>query len=94
MKLKLSLVSGVFLLAGCVLLEPAAHGTFDVPAGTPVSTVFACVENTLRAQQDGGPWNNVVTRRDAVAGVLETGDFARANIIGVRIRLEYQAATG
>ncbi|MDR7191933.1 hypothetical protein [Luteimonas terrae] len=79
------------LLGGC-FFEPSASGAFSMQPGTPSDVVFKCVEATIRAQTHA-TWEDV-TLRDGPAGVLETGDFASINRMGVRVRVRYDAGVG
>ncbi len=86
-------------LSGCSLFEalggmPHASAVVDA-GGRPTPQVFGCVEQTIVAlNQQRALWTTTVTRRDEVAGVIETGNFAEPNVAGFRVRATHAPGTG
>lgn len=76
---------GVALSTGCV---PQVSTKLDVPAAIPTTTLFGCAEAVVQdLNAVDGHWHRRVTLRNAADGRLETGEFARPNVMGYRIRL-------
>ena len=82
-------------LTGCGLYEsavgiPMATTTVQTPGATSVERVFQCAETSIKhLAQPGSFWRSDVTRRDTAQGVLETGDFDKANVGGFRARITF-----
>jgi hypothetical protein len=88
-------VSAGTLLAACSLIEPSSESRFTATPGTPTEVVFACVESTLRSlKADRGTWSDATTTRDIDNGLLETSDFNKSNIVGIRAQVRYASASG
>jgi hypothetical protein len=86
-------IAGLMLAASACM--PAAAGktpmAFDVlavPADVPTHVLFTCAEDTIARFSDTSSSWPKVTRRDVVAGVLESGDFSEKNRTGFRMRIE------
>ena len=67
-----------------------AVATVQAPPSTSVDRVFQCAEISIRrlAQPDSF-WRSDVTRRDPGEGILETGDFDKANVGGFRAKITF-----
>ena len=82
-------------LTGCGLYEsvvgvPRAVATVQAPPAAGVDRVFQCTETSIKhlAQPDSF-WRSDVTRRDPDEGILETGDFDKANVGGFRAKITF-----
>lgn len=63
--------------------------------GVDTARVFACAEDSARAQAAiDDRWRPAVTRRDLAAGTLETGDYPDHNRVGFRVQVRHRAARG
>lgn len=86
-------------LTGCGLYEsvvgvPMAVATVQAPPATSVDRVFQCAETSInRLAQPDSFWRSDVTRRDRDEGILETGDFDKANVGGFRARITFDKRT-
>jgi len=82
-------------LTGCGLYEsvvgvPMAVTSVQAPPATGVDRVFQCTETSIkRLAQPDSFWRSDVTRRDADEGILETGDFDKANVGGFRAKITF-----
>ena len=78
--------------AGCGLQDrawpvPSATGELELPPGVSRSRMLACAQDGIEALgRDDSHWLPVELR-DPAAGVLESRDFAPANVIGYRVRI-------
>lgn len=94
-----NLTSAIFLLSialcisGCAIIEtlglmPQTSEQVSVKAGTPTSVVFLCIEKSIQAlHKKQSTWCTMVTLRDEVSGVMETGYFSKPNITGFRVKV-------
>ena len=78
-----------FMLSGCfaleAALEPRASALMQVPAQVTMANVFDCVQSSIPTGQRG--WlDTSVSRIDRTHGVIETGNYSRSNLIGLRTR--------
>lgn len=76
------------LFAGCN--APSASKRIQLRSTTQAEAVVSCAERivTELAGKDER-WDARVTRRNAVAGLLETGDFNTENKSGFRVRVQF-----
>lgn len=85
----------LIILAGCGLYEsaggiPKATAVLQAPDGAAVEQVFDCAETSINdLSEPGGFWRSDVTRRDVVEGILETGDYRKTNVGGLRVRITF-----
>lgn len=83
------------LLTGCSLIEPSASARFSARPGTSAEVVHTCAESTIRSLKSRrATWSDDVTTRDVDGGILETGQFERVNIAGIRTQIKYRPGTG
>ena len=86
-------------LTGCGLYEsvvgvPMAAAVVQAPPATSMDRVFQCAETSVkRLAQPDSFWRSDVTRRDHDEGILETGDFGKANVGGFRARITFDKRT-
>ena len=82
-------------LTGCGLYEslvgiPTATAIMRTPSATSVNRVFQCAETGInQLATPNSFWRSDVTRRNPGEGVLETGDFGKANVGGFRARITF-----
>ncbi|WP_158983183.1 hypothetical protein [Lysobacter panacisoli] len=97
------LSAALAILPGCsvvdatlsALFEPRASFALDVPGTVTTAQVFDCVSDSVAARPGRRGWMNTnVTRIDSARGVIETGDYARDNIVGLRSRTEFSPPAG
>ncbi|WP_369933795.1 hypothetical protein [Xanthomonas tesorieronis] len=67
---------------------PMASDVLAVPADVPTRVLFTCAQDTIARFSDTSSSWPKVTRNDAAAGVLESGDFPKKNRSGFRMRIE------
>lgn len=86
------------MIGGCKMSEsmapvPAKTDTLPLPSGVDASRLFDCAQTSIdafgKANSDWLP----VARKDIAAGVLESRDFAPANISGFRVRIVLPAGS-
>lgn len=81
------------LIVKAIFRVPTAQTTIQVAAGVPVEQVFDCAQDQVHElKKQNGFWDSRITLRDVSAGILESGNFQEDNVIGFRLRLEYQRA--
>lgn len=72
---------------------PKQTGSIALPAGLDTERLFDCAESSIASfARESSSWPGV-SRRDAAAGILESGEFAEENRSGFRIRLERTGPT-
>ena len=82
-------------LTGCGLYEslagiPMATAIVRTPNATSVDRAFRCAETSIeRLAKTNSFWRSDVTRKNPDEGVLETGDFGKANVGGFRARITF-----
>jgi hypothetical protein len=79
----------ILSLSGCTVFEalggmPYKSDEIAVKQNTPTSHVFACVEQAISRLSSN--WDRNITKRDELAGVIETGNYSKSNIAGFRVR--------
>ena len=88
-------VLALTFLTGCGLYEslagvPAATEILRAPSATSANRVFQCAETSInQLAKANNFWRSDVTRRNPGEGVLETGDFGKANVGGFRTRITF-----
>lgn len=84
------------LLVACTALvacAPEETATIELPAGVGTAALFDCAEASVHELHDKNQqWNVRITRRDAVRGQFETGNFGESNVMGYRVRLLHRKA--
>ena len=82
----------VLLLSGCFAIEaavePRASALMQVPAQATITNVFDCTQASIPARGRGW-FDPRVTRIDRERGVIETGNYSHANIVGLRTRVVF-----
>lgn len=72
---------------------PKRTDAISLPAGLDTERLFDCAESSIASfARESSSWPGV-SRRDAAAGVLESGEFEEENRGGFRIRLERTSPT-
>ncbi|HZX77620.1 hypothetical protein [Lysobacter sp.] len=80
------LLSGCFAIEAAV--EPRASALMQVPAQATITNVFDCTQASIPARGRGW-FDPRVTRIDRERGVIETGNYSHANIVGLRTRVVF-----
>lgn len=72
---------------------PRQTDSIVLPAGLDNERLFDCAESSIASfARESSSWPGV-SRRDAAAGILESGEFEAQNRSGFRIRLERTGPT-
>lgn len=88
------------VITGCGMFEsvgvlPRKFDEISIQANTTTPIVLACTEKTIGklAQQEKN-WIPEVTKKDLSMGILETGNFEQTNVVGFRVKAEYNSERG
>jgi len=85
------LMTGSCAMNEATMQAPRQRARITVAPGTTTAQVFACAERELRTlATEDEMWLAEVTRRDASAAILESGDYADENVSGFRVRLQHR----
>ncbi|MFD1243783.1 hypothetical protein [Paralysiella testudinis] len=76
--------------SGCALIEPTASLNVQTQNALSRQNAIACAASALaQMAKTQKNWNNEPMITNGANGTLETGDFSKANVIGIRTKLVY-----